>query len=147
MFVSEPSLLNTCDTIPPLSNSDHREILMELSQNSVKAKKSQGRLIWRYSYADWDKACELIDEFNWDSILSENIELPWELWHKQFMSVMVQSIPNRVIPTRRNLPWLNKWNQLFKKAKRTGNFHQFKFACNHTHLLNFDWPSRDIFTS
>ena len=56
------------------------------------------------------------------------------------MSVMAQSIPNRVIPTRRNLPWLNKSivklmrkrNQLFKKAKRTGNFHQFKLARNRT---------------
>ena len=82
VFVSEPSLLNTCDTIPPLSNSDHRGILMELPQKSVKAEKSQSRLIWRYSYADWDKACKLINEFNWDSILFENIELSWELWHK-----------------------------------------------------------------
>ena len=121
VFVSEPLLLNTCDTTRPLSNSDHRGILMEPSQKSVKA-------------------CKLIDEFNWDSVLSENIELSWELWHKQFMSVMAQSIPNRVIPTRRNLPWLNKSivklmrkrNQLFKKVKRTGNFRQFKLARNRT---------------
>ena len=108
VFVSEPSLLNTCDTIPPLSNSDHRGILMELSQKSVKAEKSQDRLIWRYSYANWDKACKLIDENNWGSILSENIKLFWELWHKQFMSVMAQSLPNRVVSTNRKLPWLNK---------------------------------------
>jgi hypothetical protein len=53
---------------------------------------------------------------------------------------MAQSIPNRVIPARRNLPWLNKSiiqsmkkrNQLFKKAKRTGDFRQFKLARNRT---------------
>ena len=140
VFVSESSLLNTCDTIPPLSNSDHRGILMEISRKIVKAEKTQGRLIWRYGYADWDKACDLINQFDWDSILSENVELSWKLWHKQFMSIMAQSIPNRVIPTRRNLPWLNrgiiksmkKRNQLFKKAKRTGNFHHFKLARNRT---------------
>ena len=42
VFVSEPSLLKTCYTIPPLSNSDHRGILMELSQKSVKTEKMQG---------------------------------------------------------------------------------------------------------
>ena len=42
VFVSEPSLLSTCDTIPTLSNSDHRGILMELSQKPVRAEKTQG---------------------------------------------------------------------------------------------------------
>ena len=91
VFVSEPSLLNQCDTISPLSNSDHWGILMDLSKKPAKTVKTQGRQIWRYAYADWMKACELIDEFNWDSILSEDIELSWELWYHQFMS---QSIPN-----------------------------------------------------
>ena len=38
VFVSEPSLLNTCDTIPPISYSDHRGILMELSQKLKKVR-------------------------------------------------------------------------------------------------------------
>lgn len=41
--------------------------------------------------------------------LSENVELSWKLWNKQFMSIVAQSIPNSVIPMRRNLPWLNKF--------------------------------------
>ena len=53
---------------------------------------------------------------------------------------MAKSIPNKVIPARRNLPWLNKSiiksmkkrNQLFKKAKKTGNFRQYKLARNRT---------------
>ena len=40
VFVSEPSLLSTCDTIPPLSNSDHQGIVMELSQKPVIAEKT-----------------------------------------------------------------------------------------------------------
>ena len=128
------------DTVPPLSNSDHMGVLINLSQKSPKAEKSQGRLIWRYAHADWDKACELINQFNWDSVLSDNIELSWKLWSKHFLSIMAQLIPNRVIPTRHNLPWLNKSiiqsmkkrNQLFKKGKRTGDFRQFKLARNRT---------------
>ena len=140
VFMSEPSLLNQCDTVPPLSNSDHCGVLMDLSKKQAIAEKSQGRLIWRYAYADWAKACELIEDFNWDSILSGDIELSWKLWYHQFMSAMSQSIPNTRIRTRRNLPWLNKpivklmrkRNQLFKRAKRSGNFHQYRLARNRT---------------
>ena len=52
---------------------------MELSQKPIKAEKTQGRKFWCYTYADWDKACELIDKFNWDSILSQDIEQSWKL--------------------------------------------------------------------
>ena len=140
VFMSEPSLLNQCDTIPPLSNSDHWGILMDLSKKPAKAAKTQGQLIWHYAYADWTKACELIDDYNWDSIFSGDIELSWKLWYHQFMSIMSQSIPNTIIHTRRNLPWLDssivklmkKRNQLFKRAKRSGNFHQYRLARNRT---------------
>ena len=30
-------------------------------------------------FADWDKACELIETFGWDSLLSHDIELSWKL--------------------------------------------------------------------
>ena len=122
--------MDTRDTIPSLSNSDHEGILMEFSQKPVKAEKTQGRKIWCYSYADWDKASELIDGFNWDSVLSQDIDQSWKQWHQHFMAIMAQSIPNSTIPTRRNLPWLNssivksmkKRNQLYKKAKKNGEF-------------------------
>ena len=97
---------------------------MDLSKKPAKVAKTQGRLIWRYAYADRTKACELINDNNWDSILSGDIELSWKLWYHQFMSIMSQSIPNTIIHTRRNFPWLDssivkvmkKKNQLFKKG-------------------------------
>lgn len=56
------------------------------------------------------------------------------------MSIMKQAIPNSVIKTKRNLPWLNKSiiqsirrrNKLFKQAKRTGDFSKYKRARNKT---------------
>ncbi len=108
VFVRNPSMVNSCNTIPPLSNSDHYGIVMELNRKPKKSEKSKGRLIWRHSYADWNTACELIDTFNWDSIMSDDIELSWKQWHQQFMSIMSQTIPNSLLPSRRNLPWLNK---------------------------------------
>ncbi len=126
VFVSDPSMVNSCNTIPPLSNSDHYGIVMELNRKPEKPEKSKGRLIWRYSYADWNTARELIDTYNWDSIMSDDIELSWKQWHQQFMSIMSQTIPNRLLPSRRNLPCIvkqiyivrsmKKRNLLFKRA-------------------------------
>ena len=106
---------------------------MELFQKPVKIEKMQGRLIWHFTHADWDKVCESIDKFNWDSILTQDIELSWKQLHRQFMSIMAESISNKVIPRRRNLPWINtepivksmkKQNKLFKiKGQKNLKFH------------------------
>ena len=51
---------------------------------------------------------------------------------------MSEIIPNRIIRTRKNLPWLDKSivklmkkrNLLYKRAKRTGDYHQYRLARN-----------------
>jgi len=94
--------------------------------------------IWRYACADWEKACELIDNTNWDSLFSDDINFSWSNWQQQFMSIIEECIPKGVLPPRKNLPWLNKnlicamkkRNQLYKKAKQTGDFSRYKLARN-----------------
>jgi len=54
------------------------------------------------------------------------------------MSIIEECIPKGVLPPRKNLPWLNKnlicamkkRNQLYKKAKQTGDFSRYKLARN-----------------
>ena len=58
-------------------------------------------------FADWDKACELIKTFDWDSLLSQYLNSHGN-WHQYFLIIMAESIPNKEIRTKRNLPWLNK---------------------------------------
>ena len=97
------------ETIPPLSNSDHCGIRAVVNRKVYKQRcKSKGRKIWRYTYADWNAACEAIDEFDWDTVLSESIDGTWENWLQQFMSSMNQFIPNCTLHSRHNLPWLTK---------------------------------------
>ena len=111
--------------------------IMELFQKPVKIEKMQGCHIWRYTRADWNRACEFIDEFNWDSILTQDIELSWKQWHQLFMSIIAESIPNKGIPTRRNLPWLSKSiikamkkQNLFLKGQKDWNLHRCKLVSN-----------------
>ena len=90
--------------------------------------------------AHLEKACDLIDSFKWDSILTDDIDASLKQWHKQFTDIMAKSIPNSFLPPRRNLPWLTKpiiqsmrkRNMLFKKAKSSGNFTKYKRARNRT---------------
>ena len=54
------------------------------------------------------------------------------------MSIMEECIPKTVLPPRKNLPWLNKnltramkkRNQLYKRAKQSGDFSKYKHARN-----------------
>ena len=83
----------------------------------------------------WEKACELIDNTNWDSLCSDDINLSWSNWQEQFMGIIEDCMPKGVLPPRKNLPWLNKnlicaMNQLYKKAKQSGDFSKYKFAHN-----------------
>ena len=92
-----------------------------------------------------------IHDFDWGSVMSQNIELSWKIWHKQFMLIMAESIPNKVIPMRKNLPWLNKSinsmkkrNLLFKQVKKTGDYRRYKTARNRT-LAQFRLARRNYF--
>ena len=72
--------------------------------------------------------------------MSDDIDVACENWLNQFMLIMEQCIPNCVLKSRRNLPWLTKplirsirkKNLLFKQAKLSGNFRKYKVHRNRT---------------
>ena len=67
IFVSNRHLIDCCSTIPPLSNSDHLGLTANLSFKT-KRTSTKGRTVWRYSHADWERACELIEDTDWSSL-------------------------------------------------------------------------------
>ena len=130
VLTSSPSQILNCSTIPPLCNSDHRGIHLTIScKPHHPHQPSQHRqTVWRYMHADFEKACEMISETDWDALASEDIDQYCSMWQNTFLSIMNECIPKRVLPPRRrNLPWLNKGlvqsirrrNCYFKKAKRS----------------------------
>jgi len=66
-FLSNPSCCEECYVIPPLCNSDHNGISLNLKWRAVK--KSQSCKVWKYSQANFELACALIDATDWDTIL------------------------------------------------------------------------------
>ena len=67
-----------------------------------------------------------------------NIDVFWFNWKNIFMEIMDQCIPSSVLPERKNLPWLTKdiiqgmrkKNSLFKKAKASSDYQNYKKARN-----------------
>jgi len=76
VILSNPSLLSSCQTIPPLSNSDHLGIWMEIKMKHANRTVQPPRCpVWHYSQADWDRARERIETFDWDAGMVEDINL------------------------------------------------------------------------
>ena len=129
VFLSTHSNLIFCETVAPLSNSDH--LGLSLAVSAVKAKcnpKRSGRKIWRYALADYDLAHEMLDAIDWSALFqSSDVNTCWALWHTKFLQVMEACIPQSVLKARKNLPWLTKSviqamrrrNSLFRAAKRS----------------------------
>ena len=71
VFVSDSTNVHSCETVPPLGNSDHNGILTTFTSTSRDCARMQPCkkcLIWRYDYADWIITCNLIQCFDWNSI-------------------------------------------------------------------------------
>ena len=85
-------------SIPALSNSDHLGLMANLSFKST-CRNPQGRVVWRYTHADWERACNLIHATDWFALLdSTDINLSWTNWSKAFLSIMDKCIP-KATPT------------------------------------------------
>ena len=152
MFVEEPtrisaisstmidlvamSALVSCTTTSPLCNSDHLGIHLRLLWRSNQlSKKYSSRVIWRYNHADWDKAQDHLDVVDWDSLLlSSDVNQAWLFWKEKFVSIMYECVPRALLPSRPNRPWLTKEllqamrkrNSLYRQAKVSGNFAEYK---------------------
>ena len=86
------------------------------------------RKVWRYVHADWEKAEELLNCIEWDSLLSTDVNECWSTWKNCFLQVMELCIPHSIARVRKNAPWINKQilnaikksDILFCTAKLTG---------------------------
>ena len=130
VFLSSPSCLRTCETIPPLGNSDRMGVLTTLvfQRPNLQNPSYLHRKVWCYDLADFSKACrlKLVSCINWNMIFCDNIGLSLLRWYNTFMKVMEECIPTKILPTRdHNIPWLTKailqamrrQNSLYKRAK------------------------------
>ena len=88
--------------------------------------------VWRYKYAVSKESTlnDMICDLDLDEIFVENdIQASWSNLKSSFLDIMDSCIPKAILPTRHNLPWLNKEivqlirkrNLLFRRAHKSGN--------------------------
>ena len=131
VFLSSPENLSSCETLPPLANSDHLGVSFSIKIcKSTLTSARKARKVWRYAYANFDMAHEMISEIDWDSVFSsKDIDVCWANWQSIFLSIMDYCIPHSVLKPRKNLPWLTKEiiqamrrrNSLFRAANKSGS--------------------------
>ena len=79
LIATSSPFLQSCETIPPLANSDHMGLLLQSQWKQTRQHRSGStRSIWLYKHADWNKAYELIEGTNWDFLLVDDVNTSWE---------------------------------------------------------------------
>ena len=124
-FVSTRRMVQLCETIPPLANSDHLGIYLHLSNKLCKnIQKPQTRKIWQYNLADFDQAVELLEAIEWEHLLNDSDpSLYWSAWKHYFLQIMDISIPHITVNTKKfgNIPWIN--NEIKKAMKKRNTLY------------------------
>ena len=93
VFMSNLSQLSSCSVVPPLENSDHHGLHLVITQLSVPTQKPRKpRLIWIYAQADYDSARAMIETTDWDSLISEDVNVSLAKWQARFMSNVSQGL-------------------------------------------------------
>ena len=65
VLLSQPPLLISCHTVPPLANSDHHGIHLKLKTHKQNSNMHVSRRkLWRYTHADFPKPNYLLDELD-----------------------------------------------------------------------------------
>ena len=71
---------------------------------SEKQVRTTPRVIWRYKEADYGKACQMIDETNWDDLLcNDDVNCSATNWHNKFMEIISSCISRKSLRRKRNV--------------------------------------------
>ena len=105
-LVSEPC---SAQMIPPLSNSDHNGIFLNLKCQSTRLNvPTKRQLIWKYKLANFKAANEILSNVDLDSLLDNDINQAWYNWQGQFLVIMEDCIPKGMLPKMKQPPWITK---------------------------------------
>ena len=97
VFVSNMLSFSQCRTLPQLANSDHLGLSLVMNYSYVPPVTSPCRSVWRYKYADFDLANELLCETDFDQIIVPgDIQTSWIQFKTVFLDIMEHCIPAKL---------------------------------------------------
>ena len=106
VYVSDTALLRSSHCEAPVASSDHCSCI-SLQWSQPHFRKHRG-LVWKYSDANFEAACDELNDDPATPFSSSDVDLHWTQWRARFLSAMTRHIHSRHISTRKCLPWFSQ---------------------------------------
>ena len=97
VLTSSPMNIQLCTTVPPLVNSDHLGIKLTMNWTRRSYYANKRRKVWKYSLADFEKAAQLIDDTDWDELITNDVSQSFVRWQERFLDIMRECIPMTIV--------------------------------------------------
>jgi len=128
LFTSHPGNIQRCKTLPPIGNSDHDIILIDINSIVHRPKPPRRTIhLWKRANLDGIKAhlSGNLEIFNNSDFLSSS-EM-WTFIKKTIADAIDKNVPTKRTASRQNHPWMNtelrrlsrRKQRAYAKAKRT----------------------------
>ena len=96
---TSPELFESCEIIPPIGTSDQHGIFAKLSLDTTTPIPQAPRKIWRYDFADFGHANDLLSQVDSNAIIVEgDVGKSWLNLATHFLRVMDECILSRILP-------------------------------------------------
>ena len=126
-FTSNPTLVNRCGSIPPLAESDHDIVFVDLNTRAELPKK-QPQPQHNFHKADWESMKNKLIDLK---IPTGNVQRMWDYFEKSLQELVEKFVPTRRARPNNQKPWVtsdlkslfNKRDRAFKRHKQVKNDH------------------------
>jgi hypothetical protein len=137
VFASNPSLAKFSMSIPGCC--DHSAIVSDFNTRPHRTKEKP-RKTYLFSKAQWvdieQDRKPLAGEMSTMKERGDSVNIMWERYKEVIMSAVEKHVPSILRRNRHDLPWMNrilrslvrKKKNLYKKAKKSGNWDNYRFA-------------------
>ncbi|XP_071123237.1 uncharacterized protein [Mytilus edulis] len=135
MFTSHPGNIDRCKTLPPIGNSDHDIVLVDITANDNKPKPTKRKInLWKK--ADLESIGKHLDSqydlFNKSEFV--DIDTMWTSIKKIIKESMEKFVPTKRSLARKSHPWMNihlrrmsrQKQRAYSKAKLTDSPKDWK---------------------
>ena len=98
VLTSNPHLVSSVSTQPPLGTSDHLSLLCKLDLTIARRRPTFSKTIWSYEKADFIELNKVLSNTDWsNAYFAEDVDLALSSWTSTFMSIVNKHIPSKVI--------------------------------------------------
>ncbi|CAG2252708.1 unnamed protein product [Mytilus edulis] len=119
MFTSHPGHLERCKTLPPIGNSDHDIVLLDLAAKVTRPKPTSRTInLWKKANMEGINK-SLTDNFTeFQTTNFSDINAMWNKFKSIIMKAMTTYVPTKQTKERYSHPWMNTQLRKISNSKQ-----------------------------